>query len=315
MNKLFIIGNGFDCAHSLKTNYDDFRDYLLSNHPEINMNEFITPEAVQQPDGGVEYDETEVLSMLFYLINEAENNTDKWCDIESSLGRLDFSEAFDWYDDIFDKDGDIDLFKTAYRNEDISSVLVSPTVTIQELFSQWINTINISSVEPSGDFQMLLSDNDKFLTFNYTETLEEVYGVKEENICHIHGKQNEEIFFGHGNSKDYTDYFQKNHIGSEDNLTLIHKKLRKKTEVALEKNLDFFTNLENLENLEIGEIYSNGFSFSEVDEVYLVEICNRINTENIVWYFNDYDNVSKRKGYEDILKKCGYKGTYDTFHI
>lgn len=312
MNKLFIIGNGFDCAHSLKTTYDDFRTYLLSNHPEINMNEFITPEAQEQPDGGVEYDETEVLSMLFYLINEAESNADKWCDIESSLGRLDFSEAFDWYDDILDKDGDIDLFKTVYRNEDLSSVLVFPTTTIQELFYRWINTINISSVEPIGDFQMLLSDNDKFLTFNYTETLEEVYGVNEENICHIHGKQNEQIFFGHGNSEDNTDYFQKNHVGSEDNLTLIHNKLRKKTEVALKKNLDFFT---NLENYEIGVIYSNGFSFSGVDEIYLAEICNRINTENIVWYFNDYDKKSKLKSYEDTLKKCGYKGTFDTFHI
>lgn len=311
MNKLFIIGNGFDLAHDLKTTYDDFRDYLLSNHPEINMKEFIAPEAEQQPDGGINYDETEVLSMLFYLINEAESNTEKWCNIESSLGRLDFSVAFDGHDDILDKDGGIDFFKTVYQNEDRSYDLVFPTVAIQELFSQWINTIDISLTKPIEDFRILLSGNDNFLTFNYTETLEQVYQVKKENICHIHGKQNEQIFFGHGNSENYTNYYQKNYIGSEDNLTLIDEQLRKKTELALENNLDFFT---NIENFDIGVIYSHGFSFSGVDEVYLIEICNRIVTENIVWYFNDND-TSKHKSYEDILKKCGYEGTFDTFHI
>ena len=28
MNKLYIIGNGFDIAHNLKTRYSDFRCYL-----------------------------------------------------------------------------------------------------------------------------------------------------------------------------------------------------------------------------------------------------------------------------------------------
>lgn len=33
MGALFIIGNGFDLAHSLPTKYQDFRSVLLENYP------------------------------------------------------------------------------------------------------------------------------------------------------------------------------------------------------------------------------------------------------------------------------------------
>jgi hypothetical protein len=311
MTDLFVIGNGFDSSHKLKTSYDDFRQYLLSNYPEINMDEFIVPDEIHQQDGGIAYNEVQVLSMLFYLINEAESDTEKWSNVESSLGNLNFDEAFEYYDDILDKDGDVDLFKTANRNEDRASQLVIPTITIQQLFAQWINTIDLISVIPKEEFRNLISIQDYFLTFNYTETLEEVYKIHQDNICHIHGKQNEEIFFGHGNFEDYTERYMQKYIGSQDSLSKINQQLRKRTDEALENNLDFFN---SLEEADIKEIYSYGFSFSKVDMVYLKEICNRINTEDSIWYFNDYDALDHNK-YKEVLRKCGYKGAFNTFHI
>ena len=44
----------------------------------------------------------------------------------------------------------------------------------------------------------LIESKDVFLNFNYTETLEIVYQVKAEKVCHIHGKRGEELIFGHG---------------------------------------------------------------------------------------------------------------------
>ncbi|WHX59890.1 bacteriophage abortive infection AbiH family protein [Peribacillus frigoritolerans] len=315
MNKLFIIGNGFDGSHGLETSYDHFRKYLLSNNPEIKMDEFIVPTEIYEPGGGVSYRESEVLSMLFYLINEVESCTKEWTgewnNIESSLGYLSFDEAFDWLDDICDKDGDINYFKTANRNEDIASQLVIPTTSIQHLFTEWINTINLDSVETKRDFQKLVNDQGCFLTFNYTETLEEVYGIQEDSICHIHGKQNEEIFFGHGNFEDYTERYMQKHIGSQDSLSKINRQLRKRTDKALDNNSDFFY---SLEKAGIKKIYSYGFSFSKVDMVYLKKICNQINTKNSIWYFNDFD-VSNHNKFKDVLRKCGYKGSFNTFHI
>lgn len=311
MANLFVIGNGFDLDHNLKTAYDHFRQYLLSNYPEIKMDEMTIPTEKHLPDGGVEYDNVEVLSMLFYLINDAEKNDEKWSNIEKSLGYLDFSKAFEWYDDILDEDGDIDWWKTVYRNEDRASQLVIPSTRIQDFFWNWINTINLDSVTPKKDFIKLINYEDKFLTFNYTETLEIVYGICPEDICHIHGKQNEEIFFGHGNNVDYYDEYMQNHIGSQDGLSKIDNQLRKDTVRALEENIDFF---EGLKEANIINIFSYGFSFNKVDAIYFEEICKRINTENIIWYFNDFD-ISNTGQYIKQLNNCGFKGNFNIFHI
>ncbi|MDP9726543.1 hypothetical protein J2W44_005655 [Priestia aryabhattai] len=312
MSKLFIIGNGFDIAHNLKTSYDEFRKYLLSSNPEINMKDLIVPEKIYEPDGGVTYDEAEVLSMLFYLINEAECNTEKWSNIESSLGQLNFDGVFDWLDDVYDRDGDINYFKTAYRNEDIASDLLIPTTTIQQLFSDWINTLKVDLATPKIDFQNLIGEEDYFLTFNYTDTLQEVYGVAEDCICYIHGRQHCKIYFGHGNEELFTEDYVSTYIGTENTLRDIHIQLRKEVEEALEDNSDFFI---SLENAHIEEIYSYGFSFSKVDTIYLKEICNRINTEDITWYFNDHNAEKEHPKFKDVLRECGYKGSFGTFHI
>ncbi|TKI48248.1 bacteriophage abortive infection AbiH family protein [Lysinibacillus tabacifolii] len=323
MTKLFIIGNGFDVSHSLKTKYEHFKEYLLEKHPEITMDKFVTLTAIHDKDGGPTYNEVEVLSMLFSLITSAEYSAHiasknkcieyngEWNEIEKSLGELDFSEAFDYIDDILDKDGDVDLFKTSYVNGDIAAGLVIPTITIQRYFSEWVNSISLDSVEPKLDFEKLIIKDDLFLTFNYTETLQEVYDISEDNICHIHGRQGEEIFFGHGNTQYYYEAYMQSHIGSESSLTEIDNQLRKQTQVALENNLVFF---EQIESENINEIYSYGFSFSDVDAIYMEEIFRRINTENVIWYLNDYDKEIIGSQITS-LKDLGFKGHFNTFSI
>ncbi|MEC2037519.1 bacteriophage abortive infection AbiH family protein [Bacillus altitudinis] len=310
MSGLFVIGNGFDISHGLKTSYDDFRKYLISDI-KIETDYLIEPESRMDQDGGILYDEVEVLSMLFYLISEAESNTEKWSNVEASLANLDFSQVFDYYDEVLDKDGDIDFWKTSYNNEDIASNLVIPTLTIQQLFSEWINTIVISEVKTKVDFIELIKNEDLFLTFNYTETLEEVYEVSNEQVCYIHGKQNEEIYFGHGYTDDKTDYYLAKHIGSENSISEIYESLRKKTELALEDKMYFF---DSLSKSNIKEIYSYGFSFSEVDMLYMKEICKRLDTRKVVWYFNDFDQHS-HNDYKNNLVECGFKGNFSTFNI
>ena len=310
MNKLFIVGNGFDIAHGLKTSYDDFRKHLISD-TEIEMDSLVIPESTHMPDGEITYDETEILSMLFFLISEAESNTEKWSNIEASLANLNFDEAFDYYSEVLDEDGDLDLWKTSYNNEDIASNLVIPTLTIQQLFSDWINTIDINCAKAKMDFLKLIDEQDLFLTFNYTDTLEKNYKISKNRICYIHGKQNEQIYFGHGNTDDKTDYYMENYIGSENGLVEIHEQLRKKTEEALKNKIYFF---EILTYSNISEIYSFGFSFSEVDMIYLKAICKRIDTEKITWYFNDFDKWNHQI-YMDVLMRCGFTGDFNTFSI
>lgn len=311
MAKLFVIGNGFDRGHGLKTSYDNFREYYLAKFPGIKTDELTIPASTRFSDGEERYDDEEVLSMLFYLINSTVENNKEWKDIETSIGEFDYGEFFDDSDDYYNEEEDYE-WELAAKNENIASDLIIPTTRIQNYFSEWIDTIKINSINPKEEVKNLMNKEDKYLTFNYTETLEKVYDINFDSICHVHGKQGEEIFFGHGNEEDYTDEYMISNIGSQDNLSDIERQLKKDTNKALRQNMNFF---ESLRKSDINRVYSYGFSFNKVDSIYMKEICKRINTENVIWYFNDYDNERKLKQYQEQLRECGFLGCFSRFHI
>ncbi len=151
------------------------------------------------------------------------------------------------------------------------------------------------------------SNNDLFLTFNYTETLEKIYKAK--NVYHIHGKQGGNLVFGHGNDTDYCDEYMSKNIGSEVYLSELDRYLKKDTETVIRENKSLFKSFD-----VVDEIYSYGFSFSDVDMVYIEEICNVISTEDIVWYIHDYDKC-KFEIFKEKIRKCGFNGRFEMFTI
>lgn len=306
---LFIIGNGFDLAHGLKTSYEDFRRYLLEEYPSSDPEEFVMPDVSMMPDGGETIDDETAVSFIMRIISLTEG--DKWKDVEATLGILDFSECFDWITYDLDSDGDIDPWKQVYRNEDAASNLVLPMTKITEYFSDWINTIEISDeIFVKDDFAKLMNaDEDLFLTFNYTQTLGCVYGAK--NVCHIHGMQGEKILFGHGADNDNSEEYMKDYIGAENALDQIQASLRKNTARAIEKHRDFFDSIDS----KVDKVYSFGFSFSEVDAIYIEQICKRLTNPNVVWFLNSYDDKAKRYEYMKSISKCGYKGKFSTYSV
>ncbi|MDB8791835.1 bacteriophage abortive infection AbiH family protein [Romboutsia sp. 1001216sp1] len=305
MSKLFIIGNGFDLDHGLKTSYNHFHDFLKDICPE-STDEFCFPNLQINSDGSVDCDITNTINFIRYIISNVEG--DKWTNLESSLAYLDFSDfCYDLKCDFFDKDDedDVNLWHKAYDNENIMSDITIPIFKIKPLFADWISTINLSSVKSKLDFKTLIDQNSKFLTFNYTLTLENVYNVK--NVCHIHGKQGENLLFGHDNLEEY-DYSSL--IGAENICHEIFSNLKKDTRVALSNNIEFFNSLDS----SIDSIYSFGFSFGNVDLLYIRKICEILPTENITWFLNEYDKDSMNI-YKEKIINCGFNGKFDSFII
>jgi hypothetical protein len=70
MNKIILIGNGFDLHHGLKTHYSDFHKYISQYNPEL--------ECFFEDYFNMETDEN-------YL----------WKDFESDLGTFDSKSFFD----------------------------------------------------------------------------------------------------------------------------------------------------------------------------------------------------------------------------
>lgn len=304
---LFVIGNGFDIAHKLPTSYENFREYLEEEYPDSNSGDLIIPESHQSSDGDDVYEDVDIVSYLLRLVSNVEG--EKWSNLEHSLGQLDFGEIFDSLEEFLDREGDFDDFKNMYNNQDLSSSLIKPTSEIKNLFSDWIDTIDIDEVEEIEGFSCLLDpEKDRFLTFNYTLTLESIYQVQ--HVCHIHGKQGDELVFGHGNEEDYTEYYMDNYTGSEDSLREIDKLLKKDTIRAIYKNKTFF---EDLVKEPVNKIYSFGFSFSEVDKIYIQEICKSL-SKDVIWYLHDYNTPQERAQYQQFISSCGFRGTFSSYH-
>lgn len=117
------------------------------------------------------------------------------------------------------------------------------------------------------------------------------------------------MVFGHGNNSDNYDEYMSRNIGSENYLSELQDSLRKDTQNVINKNKDIFKAFG-----EVDEIYSYGFSFSDVDMVYIREICRKSPTENITWYINDYDN-EKFDYFKRKIIECGFNGKFDMFTI
>ena len=67
--------------------------------------------------------------------------------------------------------------------------------SIAEGFVGWVDEIDVTSASP----RMTFEDGANFINFNYTGTLQRVYGVPDRRVLHIHGKsEGGQPVFGHG---------------------------------------------------------------------------------------------------------------------
>ena len=311
MSKLFLIGNGFDLSHKLKTNYDDFRNFLKKKYLASEDFYAITNLATLGINEIAYIDDNEIANVIFNLI-DVSTKEKLWKDFECSLGYLNFDEIFDHLQTgpIDDNDEKYNPYHDAHNREDISSNFISVIPRIEDFFSEWISSIRIRKNVKNDNFEKLIDkEQDYFITFNYTKTLEKLYYVR--NICHIHGTIGGKLIFGHGNKEDMTDKFMGVYNGAEDNLSYFYECLRKDTDLALSENETF---LNNLKTINFCSIYSFGFSFSDIDLIYIEYLCKNINTRNIVWYLHRYDEKNHNLIKEKIIK-CGYDGIFDIFEI
>lgn len=108
----------------------------------------------------------------------------------------------------------------------IVSNLQSAMQKLPQIFEKWVETIPISK-DNISDIVDLFNDSCHFLTFNYTETLEVLYGIPDEYICHIHGKRGgrQSLLVGHGIDSPREFHV---HIGADHILQKIDMQLKKR---------------------------------------------------------------------------------------
>jgi len=170
-NKLFIIGNGFDIQHSIRSKYQDFHLYIREQY---NLHRDYAYMGVPAPK--VEYygmtssDLEYALAFLDDTLTKTELGS-HWFNLENSLGKLDLSREF-----IDDED---DMWGHALMNgkpEDTIYNIGQSFCLLMKIFDSWVDQIDIKGTTANKAFKELINpDNDVFLTFNYTTVLEDIY--------------------------------------------------------------------------------------------------------------------------------------------
>lgn len=257
---LFIIGNGFDLHHRILSSYADFYRWLLSNDCSFFVDQ------------------------LEYIFHRT-TGIDLWADFENTLGDYNYDSLYHEYADLYKIDED-HMLRIAAQKEDATISAIGGTLgDIQPIFAEWVASIDIKGVKPD----LTLFSESKYITFNYTKTLEEVYGIPTRNILYIHGSvtNHEEIVVGHGNIvdpcsvfvEDGTPFYEEN---GKTQIIEAMNTLAKDVKGIMNKHMSFFKSLSNIQHVIV-----YGHSLSVIDRPYFELIKNSIST-NADWKFSKH---------------------------
>lgn len=273
---LYIIGNGFDLRHGIKSRYENFKEYAWKHC------------------GSKGY-YLGVLEQCYHQVG-ANGELVLWSDLERALGNPDIAAVqTEATEDIEYEEGHEIRYQPAM--EDAAGFLVPDMFsTFHSLFEEWVNSIDITEAVRIPNLKHFDSDG-LFLSFNYTDTLESVYGIPRNQINYIHGRRNsnDEIIVGHCSEVDANAQLPNDPMiydyQAYDTIADLVNEERKKVPDIIRDNQDYWTKLNTVDKVVV-----YGHSLADVDMPYLMEIANSV-LHDAEWYFSIYyrDAVEKQK--------------------
>lgn len=179
---LFILGNGFDIAHNMKTSYCDFEEFVMQN-----------------------YSDKKHLYDNQYEVNNL------WSNFEANLAKLDIDYLLGRITGIFELDGDendiVDIRSDGWFSDVITKNLVSAD-ELKYIFQKWVESIEIPTQPSKRKYDITDNQECLYINFNYTTVLEKLYKINERNILYIHGSAEKgigSIIVGHGSPDFYAE--------------------------------------------------------------------------------------------------------------
>ncbi|WP_438403069.1 bacteriophage abortive infection AbiH family protein [Aeromonas veronii] len=273
MKTLYIIGNGFDLWHDLPTGYNDFYDFAKGFLDEIEE---------------------------YYSFDLRYHQP--WHDFENALGNFDAENFLSIHNEVDVNSEDFrprDIYGLEDELTEQTKIHVS---NIEEAFTDWVNSIDVTDTEQ----KIIFNTNSTFINFNYTSTLQSVYNIEDDHVLHIHGSaaRHNALIFGHGENITEPSEFDKDgeytgHMFSEAESIARYPlyALRKPVEAVLEKNEEYFYNLNN-----INDVVIIGHSLNNIDLPYFQRIKNQVG--DVMWKVYCYQASDKEKHIQSLLK-CG----------
>ena len=301
---IYIIGNGFDMHHSLKTAYFKYKTYLKS------INKRLVEKLDQlMEEYGVEPDDIKYWSKLEdYLYEISQFDIDEVYDASIASSETDIDRASYWSD-------------PGYNDKTYSKGITDIVKGVKNHFNGWIQEIekSINIENTSINIDLDLPIDAYYLNFNYTSTLEKLYSIPSQNILHIHGSIKDDYILGHNQKLiipfEYPEMMQMDWRGDPiygDDFRCVEIKesinnayrdiydvYYKNSKSIIQKNKIFFDKFKNAD-----EIIFMGLSMGEQDWPYIEEISKLIQRDCVVrvYYHNEEEDIVL----EDIENSCKY---------
>ena len=183
MKSIVIIGNGFDLFHGLKTRFSDF---INSDYSRLSK-KYST----------LSYENEEWNNIESKIKIEIKSLMEKIClyDSDEELTRIIQKYGFN-------ESGEIDYY--GYECEgfisqieeikDFNNLVSEFETEFREYLIRECNDVVLKSIKPYRKIFEILNSADLIISFNYTHTIEVVYGIH--NVKHIHGDLNKKILIG-----------------------------------------------------------------------------------------------------------------------
>lgn len=192
--KLWIIGNGFDLHHGLKTSYDDYKAFLCHRHRCEDTGRWCksrSPKLSKTVCGSCCKSATNADCPVrkFNELPRTRSMGDLWRDLEEACA-IDLNRLMDRVKGKW--------IGGSGRPEDSAAIALldgelgfAKAFTGHE-FHKWLRTIerSLSLAKKRQKFiqkWLVFDKGDLFVTFNYTTTLQHVYGISKDRICYVHG--------------------------------------------------------------------------------------------------------------------------------
>lgn len=240
--KLYVIGNGFDLAHNLKTKYTDYRDFIKT---KLRTN--------------YKWDT---------ILNFYPENYEFWSDIEYNVCKID-KELFSFLKNSYRFGFLDDLFRYVYESFHSFILGVESKVCITKPYF----TLDTNSIFLTFNYTTTLETVYKVSKRNIIHihndigggALELLYGVKNNSPCIIgHSPFAGDYAIEDINDKEYVEYVEKTTKQCDKNITEKHI-------------IDFLLKHKK----DISEIVFYGFSFSITDKSYVRMIFTTFNDSAI----------------------------------
>jgi hypothetical protein len=291
---LYIIGNGFDRHHGIRSAYEDFGAFLKIHD-----------------------------STIYGLIEEYFSIDDEyWSSFEARLANFDAHALKERASDFlipYSADEWRDSSHHDFQFE-IERVVGALSRDLKSQFARWIRQLEVPDPTTIPSKLLRLNTSATFLNFNYTGSLITLYGVRPDQLLHIHGSAadaDNELILGHGwNAKDRRSFNHGLDLEETDTreaegnqiIDRYFEQTFKHTDRVIAAHQSFFEGLR-----ETQQIIVMGHSLADVDLPYFEEIIRHVDGPRVRWrvsYYLDDDPPKFRRQ----LERLGVPGHSVEFH-